>query len=278
MRRALIDRLMAARPVYRYPRLNKAQAESLLHRTLGLIFPHFTTCPNTRAALIATAERVEADLHELCGAVGIEDARADTVIERYFEALVDAADALHEDAAFIADGDPAARSVDEVVLAYPGFFAIAAYRVAHILFTLDVPIVARLITEYAHQRTGVDIHPGAQIGVPFFIDHGTGVVLGEPARIGQRVMVYLGVTLGALSVSKEDRGAPRHPQIEDDVVLYANATVLGGETVIGEGSVIGGNVWLTASVPKNAVVVRRAEIRVRTPGAAEEEPHPVATG
>jgi serine O-acetyltransferase len=267
----LIDRLIAARPDYRYPRLNKAQAESLLHRTLGLIFPHFSNCPNTRAALMATAERVEADLHELCGAVGIEDDRADTVIDRYLEGLAEVAAALHEDAAFIADGDPAARSVDEVVLAYPGFFAIAAYRIAHVLVALDVPVVARLITEYAHQRTGVDIHPGATIGVPFFIDHGTGVVIGETARIGRRVKIYQGVTLGAHSVNKEDRGAPRHPKIEDDVVLYANATVLGGDTVIGAGSVIGGNVWLTSSVPKNAVVVRRAEIRVRTPESPPED-------
>lgn len=274
----LIDRLIAARPDYQYPRLKKDQAESLLHRTLGLIFPHFSNCPNTRAALVATAERIEADLHELCGAVGIEDDRADTVIERYFEALADVASALHEDAAFIADGDPAARSVDEVVLAYPGFFAIAAYRVAHILFELKVPILARLITEHAHQRTGVDIHPGATVGVPFFVDHGTGVVIGETARIGRRVKIYQGVTLGALSVHKEDRDTPRHPKIEDDVVLYANATVLGGETVIGEGSVIGGNVWLTSSVPKNAVVVRRAEIRVRTPDSPEGEVLPAPAG
>ena len=250
----LIDRLIAARPDYQYPRLKKDQAESLLHRTLGLIFPHFSNCPNTRAALVATAERIEADLHELCGAVGIEDDRADTVIERYFEALADVASALHEDAAFIADGDPAARSVDEVVLAYPGFFAIAAYRVAHILFELKVPILARLITEHAHQRTGVDIHPGATVGVPFFVDHGTGVVIGETTDIGAGVKIYQSVTLGALSFQRNPdgtlvKGGKRHPTLGDGVTVYANATILGGETVIGAGAVIGGGAWVTSSVP-----------------------------
>lgn len=267
MRRDLIDRLLAARPAYCYDALSKSQTADLVLRSLGLIFPHFSCCPNTRAGLLATAEHVEAHLHELLAAVGIEDSRADEVIERYFGAIEDVADALHEDAAFIASGDPAARSLDEVVLAYPGFFAIAAYRLAHVLYLERVPILPRLITEHAHQKTGVDIHPGARIGVPFFIDHGTGVVIGETATIGSRVKVYQGVTLGALSVDGADRDSARHPTIEDGVILYANATVLGGETVIGRGSVIGGNVWLTASVPENAVVVRKAEIKVRTPAS-----------
>jgi len=264
VRRDLIERLCSARPKYRYEALSKPQAASLLQRSLGLIFPHFSCCPNTRAGLLANAERIEADLHELLSAVGIEDARADEVIERYFVELGGVADALHDDAEFIAGGDPAARSTDEVVLAYPGFFAIAAHRLAHVLYQMKVPILPRLMTEHAHEKTGVDIHPGASIGVPFFIDHGTGVVIGETARIGARVKIYQGVTLGALSVDSADRDKPRHPTIEDDVVLYANATVLGGDTVIGRGSVIGGNVWLTSSVPENAVVVRKAEIRVRT--------------
>ncbi len=264
MRRELIDRLLASRPDYQYQCLRKQQAQSLLESTLGLFLPHFAACPNTRAGLMATAERIEADLHELCGAVGIEDQRADTVIASYFEGLEAVAAALHEDAAFIAAEDPAARSVDEVVLAYPGFLAIAAYRLAHLLFTLDVPIVPRLITEYAHQETGVDLHPGATIGVPFFIDHGTGVVIGETTRIGQRVKIYQGVTLGALSVDANNPERPRHPQIENDVIIYANATVLGGRTKIGQGATIGGNVWLTTSVPAHAMVVHKAEVQMRT--------------
>lgn len=264
VRRELIERLMATRPEYRYSRLRKQQAESLLRSTLGLFLPHFASCPNTRAGLMATGERVEADLHELCGAVGIEDSRADAVITQYFAGLEAVAEALHEDAAFIASADPAARSVDEVVLAYPGFMAIAAYRLAHLLYKLDVPILPRLITEHAHERTGVDIHPGATIGVPFFIDHGTGVVIGETARIGRRVKLFQGVTLGALSVDAQDKDRPRHPKIEDDVIIYANATVLGGDTVIGKGTTIGGNVWLTSSVPADAIVVHKAEVKVRT--------------
>ncbi len=272
VRRELIDRLLASRPDYQYPGLCKTQAESLLLSTLALFLPHFASCPNTRAGLMATGERVEADLHELCGAVGIEDSRADAVIAQYFSGIEAVAAALHDDAAFFAIADPAARSVDEVVLAYPGFLAIAAYRLAHLLYSLQVPIVPRLITEYAHQKTGVDLHPGAQIGVPFFIDHGTGVVIGETARIGQRVKIYQGVTLGALSVDADsDPAEPRHPRIEDDVIIYANATVLGGDTVIGRGTIIGGNVWLTSSVPADAIVAHKAEIRVRTsetsPGA-----------
>lgn len=273
MRRDLIDRLLAARPEYRYEALSKPQATDLLLRSLGLIFPHFSCCPNTRAGLLATAEHVEALMHELLAAVGIEDERADAVIERYFGAIECVAEALHADAAFIASGDPAARSPDEVVLAYPGFYAIAAYRIANVLYREGVPLIARLITEHAHEKTGVDIHPGANIGVPFFIDHGTGVVIGETARIGRNVKIYQGVTLGALSVDGADRDKPRHPVIEDGVILYANATVLGGDTVIGENSVIGGNVWLTSSVPKNAVVVRKAEIRVRTPSEGGQGRH-----
>lgn len=275
---------MAVRPLYRYERLRPEQAPVLLRRALGLFFPHFADCSNKASALLATAERLEADLHEMLGAVGISDARAEAIIEEFFERLPEVAEALHADAAFIAQGDPAASSVDEVVLAYPGFFAIAAYRVAHVLQTLEVPIVPRLITEHAHTKTGVDIHPGARIGVPFFVDHGTGVVIGETARIGRRVKLYQGVTLGALSVDATMDGVKRHPTIEDDCILYANAIVLGGETTVGANSIIGGNVWLTASVPPNALVVRKAEVRVRTPeedGVVQEErasePH-VAAG
>ncbi len=164
---------------------------------------------------------------------------------------------LIADANFIVDSDPAATSVDEVILAYPGFLATASYRLAHLVRTLGVPLLPRLITEHAHLRTGIDIHPGAEIGVPFAIDHGTGIVIGETAKVGVRVRVYQGVTLGALSVEKGLASAKRHPTIGDDVVLYANATVLGGRTVVGTGSVVGGNVWLTRSVPDRAVVVHQ---------------------
>jgi serine O-acetyltransferase len=156
------------------------------------------------------------------------------------------------------DGDPAAKSYDEVIFSYPGLFAVTIYRAAHELWELGVPYVPRVMTEYAHSRTGIDIHPGAHIGESFFIDHGTGVVIGETTRIGDRVRLYQGVTLGALSLPKDAgelfRSRKRHPTIEDDVIIYSGATVLGGETVIGARSVIGGNVWLVASVPPDTRV------------------------
>jgi len=156
------------------------------------------------------------------------------------------------------DGDPAAKGYDEIIFSYPGIRAITIYRIAHELYHLSVPLIPRIMTEYAHSRTGIDIHPGAHIGESFFIDHGTGVVIGETCTIGNRVRIYQGVTLGALSLSKAEckrlRGKNRHPSIEDDVIIYANATILGGDTIIGERCVIGGNVWLTHSVPPDTQV------------------------
>ncbi len=154
------------------------------------------------------------------------------------------------------EGDPAAKSEEEIALAYPGFRAVAAQRMAHGLWKLDVPLLPRLMTEYAHSVTGIDIHPGARIGKQFFIDHGTGVVIGETTVIGDRVKLYQGVTLGGLSTRNAGalRGKKRHPTIGDDVTVYANATILGGDTVIGDGCVIGANVFLTGSVPPGTVV------------------------
>ena len=164
------------------------------------------------------------------------------------------------------DGDPAAQSLQEIVLAYPTIRALSVYRIAHELYRLRVPLLPRIMSEYAHDRTGIDIHPGATIGRHFFIDHGTGVVIGETAEIGDRVRIYQGVTLGAKSLPDAGavRGHKRHPTVEDDVTIYAGATILGGETVIGTGSVIGGNVWLTESVaPGSHVVAEPARYVVR---------------
>ncbi|HPK53164.1 MAG TPA: serine acetyltransferase [Smithellaceae bacterium] len=156
------------------------------------------------------------------------------------------------------EGDPASKGYDEIIFSYPGLRAITVYRIAHQLYLLKVPLIPRIMTEYAHSRTGIDIHPGAEIGESFFIDHGTGVVIGETTTIGDRVRLYQGVTLGALSLSKAEcrllRNRKRHPSLENDVVIYANATILGGETVVGARSVIGGNVWLTHSVPPDTEV------------------------
>ena len=159
------------------------------------------------------------------------------------------------------DGDPASKSLDEIVFCYPGLYAIFVYRVAHELFVQGLPLMPRIMSEHAHSLTGIDIHPGATIGTNFFIDHGTGVVIGETTEIGNRVRIYQGVTLGALSVPRESeggnslRGRKRHPTIEDDVTIYAQATILGGDTIIGARCVIGGNVWMTSSVPPDTTVI-----------------------
>jgi serine O-acetyltransferase len=176
--------------------------------------------------------------------------RADEVSLALLNAIPRVRDVLASDVQAALHGDPAACSAEEVILSYPGVQAITSHRIAHELYMLDVPMLPRMMSEVTHSRTGIDIHPGATIGPSFFIDHGTGVVMGETTHIGARVKLYQGVTLGALSVrgGDEARGKKRHPTLEDDVTIYAGATILGGETVIGRGSVIGGNVWLTHSV------------------------------
>jgi serine O-acetyltransferase len=165
---------------------------------------------------------------------------------------------LLEDADAAVRGDPACHSMEEAILSYPGLEAIAVYRIAHRYYKLEIPLIPRIMTEHAHMRTGIDIHPGAQIDKRFFIDHGTGVVIGETCRIGNNVKIYQGVTLGALSpfdkTGRPLKGEKRHPDIEDDVIVYANSTVLGGKTVIGKGSIIGGNTWITESVPPHSLV------------------------
>lgn len=178
---------------------------------------------------------------------------------RFLESIPKMRNVLATDVRAAYEGDPAAKTYDEIVFSYPGIFAIMVYRIAHQLFVQQIPLLPRIMTEYAHSITGIDIHPGAQIGERFFIDHGTGVVIGETTVIGKNVRLYQGVTLGALSLPRDAgerlRGAKRHPTIEDDVIIYAGATILGGECVIGAGAVIGGNVWITESVPPDTKVL-----------------------
>ena len=170
---------------------------------------------------------------------------------------------MMQDAEAFMKFDPAAESIEEVILSYPGFFSIAVYRLSHELRLMKVPVLPRLISEYAHGKTGVDIHPGATIGGSFFIDHGTGTVIGETAVIGNNVKIYQGVTLGALFVKKSLAKKKRHPTIEDNVIIYARSTILGGDTRIGHDSVIGGNVWLTESVQPFSVVYQKHHVVVR---------------
>ena len=174
---------------------------------------------------------------------------AQKAVEALIAAIPDLRAMIQKDAAAITAGDPAARSLGEVILSYPGLEAIIVYRIAHFLYKNGVPTIPRIMTEHTHGKTGIDIHPGAEIGESFFIDHGTGIVIGETTVIGKNVKLYQGVTLGALSLQKELQNKKRHPTIEDDVIIYSNATILGGETVIGKGSVIAGNSWIIESVP-----------------------------
>jgi serine O-acetyltransferase len=190
-------------------------------------------------------------------------ARAQAVADAFMAQMPEVFATLQDDVDASFKFDPAAFSRDEIITTYPGIFAIAVYRLAHLLRHLDVPIVPRMLTEYAHSKTGIDINPGAEIGRSFFIDHGTGIVIGETAEIGNNVKLYQGVTLGALQVEKALASKKRHPTIGDNVIIYAGATILGGETLIGHDSVIGGNVFLTESIQPFSLVYHKSEISVR---------------
>lgn len=216
-----------------------------------------------RSEVPALAERLGMLLGQVDVAEGVE---RDEVVRRTIGRLPAVRGLIAEDVAAAYAGDPAARTYDEIVVAYPSVLALSIFRIAHELHVQGVALLPRIMTEYAHSRTGIDIHPGATIGHHFFIDHGTGVVIGETAQIGERVRVYQGVTIGAASVRDSDdlRGQKRHPTIEDNVTIYAGATILGGTTTIGRGSVIGGNVWITDSVAANSRVMAdpaRNEVR-----------------
>lgn len=197
-----------------------------------------------------------------------QEERAYHETEVFFSKLPAVREMLEEDVQAAFDGDPAAKGLDEVIFSYPCLVAISIHRLAHELFVQGVPLIPRMMTEYAHSVTGIDIHPGAKIGRSFFIDHGTGVVIGETCEIGNNVKIYQGVTLGALSFPKDERGKiirgiKRHPTIEDDVTIYAGATILGGQTIIGKGSIVGGNVWLTHSIPPyTKVAIEEPRLRI----------------
>ncbi len=188
----------------------------------------------------------------------------------FFNTIPDLYDSLIKDAEAIYQFDPAVTNLQEVICAYPGFYAIAVYRIANQLFRQRVPLLPRIMAEYAHGKTGIDIHPGASIGESFFIDHGTGIVIGETSNIGNNVKIYQGVTLGALIVKKSMASRKRHPTIQDNVIIYAGSTVLGGDTTVGHNSVIGGNVWLTESVPPHSLVYHTSTVKIRDNKSRDE--------
>ena len=218
---------------------------------------------------IARALRHDAGASRLCSESADYEALGQTKAIEFLQQIPDLRRILALDVQAAYEGDPAVRNVDEVIFCYPGLEAVTIYRLAHLLHGLSIPFIPRMMTEWAHSRTGIDIHPGATIGHHFFIDHGTGVVIGETCEIGNRVKLYQGVTLGALSFPTDGdgnlvRGTKRHPTIQDRVVIYANATVLGGMTTIGHDSVIGSSVWLTRSVePHTTVVLEKPKLRIR---------------
>ena len=210
-----------------------------------------------------------------CKSCGTCTEKADAAMSHLIRSLPEIQMTLQQDIVAAYEGDPAAKSTMEVVMSYPGLYAIIVHRIAHVLYLKDVPLIPRIMSEFAHSRTGIDIHPGARIGAGFFIDHGTGVVIGETCVIGENVKLYQGVTLGALSFEKDQYGRPvkgikRHPNVSDNVVIYAGATILGGDTSIGANSEIGGNVWLTHSVPPNSKVYnQQPQPLIRQAGSAE---------
>jgi serine O-acetyltransferase len=242
------------------PLPNRQKAQQWLDGLMELLFP------STYHEIFSGLEikRLELLLWELLDPIKNEIDSVEDTASSFFKQIPTVFKILQKDALAILSFDPAAGSVEEVVASYPGFYAISAYRLSHVLYRLQVPILPRILSEYAHSKTGIDINPGAVIGSSFFIDHGTGVVIGETCVLGQNVKIYQGVTLGALNVSKSDADVKRHPTIEDNVVIYAGTTILGGKTVIGHDSVIGGNVWLTNSVPPYSLVYHKSEIKVRT--------------
>ncbi len=270
---AFLDRLAAQRAQFRYRLPSRPDAGRFIDKLMRFLFPVTQDCASATDNPEETYQKLFDQL--LCLLRPLEanlSEPAEVIADSFFGQLPAIFDDLLFDARTIADNDPAAVGLEEVVAVYPGFYAIAVYRIAHALLRQQVPLLPRMLTEYAHGQTGIDIHPGAQIGPSFFIDHGTGVVIGETTIIGRNVKVYQGVTLGATHVAKSMAQKKRHPTIGDNVVIYANATILGGRTLIGHDSVIGGNVWLTASVEPYSLVYHQSEVDVRPMPLASDEP------
>lgn len=254
-KKAIINQIKQLQPAINYSIRQKTEAftDLLFH----CLFDASTCVENN-------FDTLEKEFTALAEEVCWDEAKNCTKLwDAYLLQLIDILTLLNKDAKAIESNDPASKSLEEVYLSYPGFYAIAVYRLSHFLYKAGFPLVPRLMTEYAHRVTGVDIHPGATIGESFFIDHATGVVIGETCVIKNNVRIYQGVTLGALYVDKTLKNTKRHPTVENNVTIYANATILGGDTVIGKNSIIGGNVWITKSVPENSMVYHTPQIQVK---------------
>ena len=242
------------------PTVSLDEVGSFLDKTLGLLFPQLSKTDISSANLIETeVDELAEELYALLEKSSDADEKiCKNCVDTFINELPEIADEVLQDATSLKEGDPAAYSIHEIIISYPGCYAIASHRIANRFYKMEVPLFPRLLSEYAHRVTGVDINPGATIGKSFFLDHATAVVIGETAIIGNNVKIYQGVTLGALKVNKGQKNVKRHPTIEDNVIIYANATILGGDTVIGHDSIIGGNVWLTKSIKPNSRVMYRS--------------------
>jgi serine O-acetyltransferase len=261
---ALADRIVRIQNSYCLDVPSVVSSHKFIEELVHFLFP---IKDNRKLNQVETRERMNELISHLVELIKPLEAHltdtAELTARNFFRSIAPVYLDLLEEADCYVKFDPAAWSVEEVILSYPGFFAITVYRLAHILYQLRVPVLPRILTEYAHSHTGIDINPGAVIGKKFFIDHGTGVVIGETAIIGSNVKIYQGVTLGALHVEKGLAEVKRHPTIQDNVIIYAGSTILGGKTVVGHDSLIGGNVWLTTSVEPHTVVYREPKMKFR---------------
>jgi len=242
---------------------NKQQTEQFIDELFVFLFASCNDKQQTESMLVKRYNNLQSLFKSILFELLKSEDAVETNTTVFFSNVPYIYETLLKDAAATLQFDPAAKSIEEVLVAYPGFYATAVHRIAHQLHVQQIPTLPRLLSEYAHSKTGIDIHPAATIGNAFTIDHGTGIVIGETAIIGNNVKIYQGVTLGALNVSKTTASTKRHPTIQDNVVIYSGATILGGKTVIGHDCIIGGNVWLTNSVEPFSVVYHKSEVTVR---------------
>ena len=258
---AFAKRISIKYKAYPWSPLLKKETIRFCKEMLSFLFPHFSEKEfHSVDDNLSQLEGLNGRLIRIIDLLGKDNpGNSVEIAEKFASRLPRIYNDLWRDARGICQGDPAATGINEVIISYPGFLAIAIYRLAHEFYEMKLPIIPRIMTEYAHGKTGIDINPGATIGSPFIIDHGTGIVIGESCIIGKNVKIYQGVTLGALSVKKSLAQTKRHPTIEDDVIIYSEAVILGGKTVIGKKSIIGGNTWVTHSVPPNSVVYAKNE-------------------
>ena len=240
------------------------QTHDFVDNLIHTLFPIKRSCLVDPEEIAIEMDRCAIKLKELLYSIRKSLERSpEELVNEFLKGVPAAFEQLAAEAEAITKFDPASSCVEEVILCYPGFYSISVHRMAHILYQLEVPILPRVMAEYAHGKTGIDIHPGAQIDSPFFIDHGTGIVIGETAVIGKEVKIYQGVTLGALTVDKGMANTKRHPTIEDRVIIYAGSTILGGNTLIGHDTIVGGNTWITESILPHSVVYRNHRVVVK---------------